>query len=83
MYSEGVETSQNENLLDVIPNLIIAKMNQALEDKITKNKVREALFAMEPDKASSSDGFTPRFLQTCWQIVEKELFKIIKKSQKC
>eukprot|EP00253_Pinus_taeda_P029420 PITA_29420 len=38
---------------------------------------------MEPDKAPGLDGFTPRFLQTCWQIVEKELFKMIQKSQEC
>eukprot|EP00253_Pinus_taeda_P036647 PITA_36647 len=83
MYSEGVETSQNHNLLDVVPNLISAKMNQALEGKITKDEVREALFAMEPDKAPGLDGFTPRFLQMRWQIVEKELFRMIQKTREC
>lgn len=77
MYTEGVETNKNNNLIDVVPNLITAKMNQALEDKITKNEVKEALFAMELDKAPGPDGFTPRFLQTCWKIVEKELLKMI------
>eukprot|EP00253_Pinus_taeda_P019488 PITA_19488 len=83
MYTEDVETSLNANLIDVVPKLITAKMNQILEDKITINEVKEALFAMEPDKAPGPDGFTPRFLQTCWQIVEKEFMKMIQKSQKC
>jgi len=37
-------------------------MNQALERKITQKEVKEALFAMDPDKAPGLDGFTPKFL---------------------
>ena len=29
------------------------------------------------------DGFTARFLQSCWQIVEMDLHKMILKSQAC
>eukprot|EP00253_Pinus_taeda_P027485 PITA_27485 len=58
-------------------------MNQALERKITQKEVKEALYAMDPDKAPGPDGFTPRFVQTYWQIVEKEFFKMIQKSQDC
>ena len=44
---------------------------------------KDALFDMEPDKAPGPDGFTARFLQSCWQIVEKDLYKMILKSQNC
>eukprot|EP00253_Pinus_taeda_P014252 PITA_14252 len=44
-------------------------------------ETKEALFTMDPDKALGPDGFTLRFLQTCWQIIEKELLKMIQKSQ--
>jgi len=77
MYSEDMEAGQNDNLLDVVPNLVTSRMNRALEGKISKNEVRDALFAMDPNKALGLDGFTPIFLQTCWHIVEKEFFKMI------
>eukprot|EP00253_Pinus_taeda_P034743 PITA_34743 len=83
LYREDIEAGQNDNLLDVLPSLITSRMNQALEGKINQNEVMEALFAMDPDKAPRPDGFTPRFLQTCWKIVEKEIFKMIQKSQEC
>eukprot|EP00253_Pinus_taeda_P007478 PITA_07478 len=38
---------------------------------------------MEPDRAPGPDGFTPKFLQACWKIVENDLFKMIQKSQEC
>lgn len=56
-------------------------MNQAFEDKISHNEVTEVLFAMYPDKAPGPNGFTPRFLQNSWQIVEKEFYKMIEKSK--
>eukprot|EP00253_Pinus_taeda_P010309 PITA_10309 len=64
LYREEIGAEQNDNLLDVVPNLITPKMNQVLESKITHKETKEALFAMDPDKASGPNGFTPRFLQT-------------------
>eukprot|EP00253_Pinus_taeda_P025362 PITA_25362 len=83
LYKEDLLVEQNDSLLDVVPSLITSRMNQALESKITHKEVKEALFAMDLDKALGPDGFTPRFLQTCWQIVEKEFLKMIQKSQDC
>eukprot|EP00253_Pinus_taeda_P009304 PITA_09304 len=64
LYREEIGAEQNDNLLDAVPNLITPKMNQVLESKITHKETKEALFAMDPDKAPRLDGFTPRFLQT-------------------
>lgn len=77
MYTEDMGISQTAKLIDDVPKLITAKMNQILESKILANEVKYALFEMEPDKTPGPDGFTPRFLQTCWQIVEKDLMKMI------
>eukprot|EP00253_Pinus_taeda_P009309 PITA_09309 len=83
LYKEDIGADQNDSLLDVVPKLITPKMNQVLESKITLKETKEALYAMDPDKAPGPDGFTPRFLQTCWHIIEKELLKMIQKSQNC
>eukprot|EP00253_Pinus_taeda_P029550 PITA_29550 len=77
LYREDSRAVFNTDMFDVVPNLISSKMNQSLESKITLKEVKEALFSMEPDKAPGPDGFTPRFLQVCWQIVEKEFYKMI------
>eukprot|EP00253_Pinus_taeda_P013196 PITA_13196 len=77
LYREDMEAGQNDNLLDVVPSLITSRMNRDLEGKINQNEVRDALFAMDLDKAPGLDCFAPRFLHTCWQIVEKEFFKMI------
>ena len=58
-------------------------MNALLEAKVSKNEVKNALFAMDLDKVPGLDGFSARFLQVCWLIVEKDLFKIVQKSQDC
>lgn len=83
LYREDIRADHNISLLDAVPKIISPKINQALESIITPKEVKEALFAMEPDKAPGPDGFTPRFLQTCWQIIEKEFIKMIQKSQNC
>eukprot|EP00253_Pinus_taeda_P008302 PITA_08302 len=83
LYKEDIGAEQNDSLLDVVPNLITPKMNQILERKIMHKETKEALFGMDPDKAPSPNGFTPRFLQTCWQIIEKEFLKMIQNSQDC
>eukprot|EP00253_Pinus_taeda_P022298 PITA_22298 len=83
LYREEVGDDGNVALLDVVPIRISSKMNQYLEDKVTLKEVKEDLFSMDPDKAPGPDGFTPRFLQVCWQIVEKDLYKMIQKYQYC
>lgn len=83
MYSEEAILDQNSEMLDGIPSLISADMNHLLEAKVTKNEVKATLFAMNPDKAPGPDGFSARFLQICWSIVEKDLYKMVLKSQVC
>eukprot|EP00253_Pinus_taeda_P027629 PITA_27629 len=83
LYSEDIILDQNSNMMDVVPSLIYVEMNHLLEAKVTKNEVKDALFAMDPDKAPRPDGFSARFLQICWPIVEKDLYKMVLKSQVC
>ena len=70
-------------MMDVVPSLITTEMNHILEAKVTKNEVKDALFAMDPDKAPGSNGFSARFLQIYWSIGEKHLYKMVLKSQVC
>jgi len=38
---------------------------------------------MEPDKAPGPDGFIARFLQSCWSTINKDLLRMVRKSQSC
>eukprot|EP00253_Pinus_taeda_P028169 PITA_28169 len=81
LYSEDKDPHQYSDLLDIIPSAISPRMNEILEVKVTKDEVKKALFDMDPDKAPGLDGFSARFLQVCWPIVEKHLLKMVQKSQ--
>eukprot|EP00253_Pinus_taeda_P017348 PITA_17348 len=83
LYSEDKNLDQSSYMIDIVPSLITVEMNHLLEAKVTKNEVKDAHFAMDPDKAPRPDGFTARFLQSCWRIVEKDLYKMVIKSQAC
>ena len=81
LYREEGVTDPNSKFLEVVPLMISPLMNQQLEEKISIQEIKDALSNMEPEKAPGLDGFSARFLQTCWQIVEKDLYKMILKSQ--
>eukprot|EP00253_Pinus_taeda_P025327 PITA_25327 len=83
LYSEKETLGQSSSLINEVPSLISARKNQPLEAEVTKEEIKIALFFMALDKAPGPDGFTTRFLQNCWQIVEKDLCKMIRKSQAC
>jgi hypothetical protein len=80
-YREDKDPNQYPDLLDIIPIVLSQRMKEKLEAKVTKDEFKKALFDMDPDKAPGPDGFSARFLQACWQIVEKDLLKMVQKSQ--
>ena len=81
LYSEDKDQNQNLDLLDVVPSVISQQTKENLEAKITKEEVEKALFDMDLDKAPGLDGFSARFLQVCWPIIEKDLLRMVQKSQ--
>ena len=58
-------------------------MNAILTSPITINEIKHALDEMDLDKALGPDGFSARFIKTCWNIIKKDLYKMILKSQTC
>ena len=50
---------------------------------ISTEEISKALHGMNPDKAPGPDGFTARFYTTCWDIIQKDLVKMVRKSQNC
>jgi hypothetical protein len=83
LYTEpkGTEMDQQRYPLTVIPRLINEDTNNKLTREVTQQEIKEALDQMNPDKAPGPDGFTARFYQQCWNIIKKDLTKMIQKSQ--
>eukprot|EP00253_Pinus_taeda_P010228 PITA_10228 len=46
-------------------------------------ELKDVLDSMEPDKAPGLDGFSVRFLLTCWSTIKKDLLRMVRKSQNC
>ena len=67
-------------LIDLIPHCVQDSDNIMLTAPISMNEIKEALDYMDPDKASSPDGFTTRFYLTCWPTIKKDLLRMIRKS---
>ena len=51
---------------NLIPSFVQDSVNNMLIAPISMDELKKALDCMEPDKAPGPDGFTARFLQTCW-----------------
>eukprot|EP00253_Pinus_taeda_P006650 PITA_06650 len=83
LYSEENNTNQNFRLLDGIPSSISVEMNHQIESEVTMDEVKRSLYAMNPDKSPGPDGFTASLLQNRWDIMGKDLYKMVHKSQAC
>ena len=83
LYTEDKQASLSSNLLELVPLKVNAQMNAMLNAHVTVNEIKQALDEMDPDKAPGPDGFTARFIKNCWNIVKKDLLKMILKSQTC
>jgi len=69
--------------LSEIPQMITANENSILNRPISLKEIKDVVFKMSPDKAPGPDGFTPRFFIHCWDIIKKDLSKMIRRSQAC
>jgi hypothetical protein len=66
-----------------IPNLVTEDDNRTLNRPISMREIKQAVFSMHPDKAPGPDGFTPRFFIHCWDIIKKDLYKMVMRTQTC
>jgi hypothetical protein len=79
LYTQDGEDNkaQRINFMEHIPRIITDQDNQDLIKKITEEEVREVVFHFDPDKAPGPDGFTFHFYRQCWEIVKKDLLRMI------
>ena len=70
-------------VLNLIPSVINQATNTAHIALVSIKEIKKALTNMEPNKAPGQDGFTARFLKSCWKTIKFDLHKMVLKSQAC
>src|SRR5713101_7275790 len=46
-------------------------------------KFKMVVDGMEDDRAPAPDGYNANFIKLCWNIIKKDLIKMVRKSQRC
>ena len=69
--------ANSEEFLKHIPKLIDAEKNNSLSKEVTEKEVMAAIWDLHLEKSPSPDGFPISFYCTFWQIIKKDLSKMI------
>ena len=68
---EGVShMAVSAELLYFIPSLIFADHNAGLLKHFSEKEIVDVIWAMEPKKSPSLDGFFIHFYRVCWHIIK-------------
>jgi hypothetical protein len=83
VFTEELEAPTRPKLypLMVVPKLINEDDNRWLTTPIMIEEINKSLQDMNPDKARRPDGFTGRFYIACWDIIQKDLVRMVRNSQ--
>ncbi|CAN0903097.1 Transposon TX1 uncharacterized 149 kDa protein [Linum grandiflorum] len=76
-YFMALFTSQGSNpdpVTSAVSPMISSADNDALTKPFSKEEFRNALFAMDPNKAPGPDGFNPGFYQRFWDLIGDDVF---------
>ena len=80
-YFNDLFFSSNPYSMDIIfqtiEGKVIAKMNEGLDKKVTREEVKHALDQMNPNKTPGPDGMTACFFQKHWDIIGSDIVKVV------
>ncbi|KAE8690875.1 hypothetical protein F3Y22_tig00110893pilonHSYRG00665 [Hibiscus syriacus] len=75
----NMEQISNALLGEILGVELSSKMKDNLVALVTSKEIRDVLFALNGNKASSLDGYPAGFFQHAWGIVGEEFISIVKK----
>lgn len=64
--------------LSPVERKITELQNGELDQDVTEEEIRLAIFNMQPDKAPGPDGFTITFYKNHWDIIKKDYVRMVK-----
>ncbi|VFQ76026.1 unnamed protein product [Cuscuta campestris] len=77
---DGIAARQRWELtrvLDCVPNLVTEEDNHTLVAQPDMEETKNAVFALDPNSAAGPDGFTRKFYQSCWSIINKDILLMV------
>ena len=74
--------AKEREILDCIPHLVSAEINEDLLHPIMLSKVEKVVFNMKKGKAPSPDGFSFEFFQELWEIIKLDLLEVVQESHR-
>jgi hypothetical protein len=81
-YFDSMYTKDNLVVPELIEELIVEKVDQQMNNKLTENfsdeEIGNALFQIGPLKAPGADGFPARFFQRNWGILKDEILAAVR-----
>jgi len=65
-----------------LPEKISVEENDRLNNEITEEEIRKAIWTLQPDKSPGPDGFPINFYRDHWHLIKKDLVKMMKGIQR-
>eukprot|EP00253_Pinus_taeda_P021304 PITA_21304 len=78
-FQEEVDYSE---LLQYLPKGITQGINESLNREIEEEEIRKAIWTLQPDKSPGPDGFPINFYRDYWQLIKKDLAKMLRGIQR-
>eukprot|EP00253_Pinus_taeda_P009681 PITA_09681 len=78
LLTANVQPMDSVDFLLSVDCKISGQQNNDLEKQVSEEEVREATWSMQPDKAPGPYGFTISFYRAHWDIIKKDLIRMVK-----
>lgn len=76
-FTSNVQNGRTLNL-DFLPQLVSSQEAKSVVAPFSDEEIIASFFSMNPLKVPGSDGFGPKFYQTYWPIIGKEVSTTVK-----
>ena len=68
--------------MENVPSLVSSEDNDELMKPFSEKEIIDVIWAMEPDKAPGTDGFSFHFYRAYWNIIKPDLIRMVLGFQK-
>eukprot|EP00253_Pinus_taeda_P016434 PITA_16434 len=82
LLTEDQEEIDYSELLQYLPKGITPGMNESLNREIEEEEIRKAIWPLQLDKSLGPDGFPINFYRDHWQLIRKDLAKMLRGIQR-
>eukprot|EP00253_Pinus_taeda_P003096 PITA_03096 len=82
LLTETQEEIDYSDLLQYLPKGITQEINESLNRDIEEEEIRKAIWTLQPDKSPGPDGFPINFYRDYWQLIKKDLAKMLRGIQR-